>query len=58
MGIRAAHVLPVHDRHGHYSDRPVGCPCHPVTELLDGGGMLVLHNAWDKRELREAKAHA
>lgn len=56
MTVRAMHVYPVNDRHEHDTDKPSTCPCHPVTELVDGGGMVVLHNAWDKRTLRETKA--
>lgn len=56
MSIRVAHVVPVNDRREHDTDTPVACPCAPVFDFVDGGGIVVVHNAWDKRELREVKA--
>lgn len=54
--IRAVHVVPVNDRLEHPTDTPTTCPCQPVTDFIEGGGIVVSHNAWDKRELREQKA--
>lgn len=52
---QTVHVAPVHDLHPHDTDSGL-CDCHPSVEITDNGGRVVLHNAWDKRELRETKA--
>jgi hypothetical protein len=52
------HVVPIADLRDHPTDTPTTCPCRPVFDFVDGGGLIVVHNAWDKRELREHKATA
>jgi hypothetical protein len=58
MTVRAMHVVPNNDLREHPTDTPTACPCAPVFDFVDGGGVIVVHNAWDKRELREVKATA
>ena len=44
------HVLPVNDIKIHIEDTT--CPCDPMVEY-EGNEILVIHNAWDGRELLE-----
>ena len=45
------HIVPLNDikEHADGSD----CDCHPVLEEQGNGDFLCIHNAWDKREIRE-----
>jgi len=45
------HVYPVNDLHEHVLEG-TECPCHPRIEV-SGGGLLIIHNAWDFREVLE-----
>lgn len=42
------HVLPRNDTHEHVES--VKCPCNPKVE---NDGRLIIHNAYDKREILE-----
>jgi hypothetical protein len=44
------HILPVEDLEAHLEDDT--CPCRPTFESVLGG-RLVIHNAFDGRELVE-----
>lgn len=46
------HVYPLHDLAEHVLDGPY-CPCQPRVGYCDGLP-IIIHNAWDKREKREA----
>jgi hypothetical protein len=56
--VNVQHVEPINDLRPH--EDSALCPCHPNVAYVeqDGGvvGRLVIHNAFDKRELREGKA--
>lgn len=45
------HVTPVNDLKEHQDN--IKCPCNPKIEILDNGGMVVTHKAYDNRELFE-----
>jgi len=45
------HVYPLNDLQEHITDG-LDCPCDPTVEI-EGTGYLVVHNAWDKREIVE-----
>ena len=45
------HVVPVNDIKEHVEGDD-DCPCNPRVEYV-GSGYLVVHNAWDDRELLE-----
>lgn len=50
------HVYPLKDLHPHNLDG-VECDCNPKIEDYENGGTVVIHNAFDGRELMEqAKA--
>ena len=46
------HVVPVADMKAH-EERGATCWCHPVVKVFENGGLLVVHNAMDGRELVE-----
>lgn len=45
------HVVPVNDyvEHDHHGRR---CTCQPKADVVEGG-VLIIHNSWDGRELYE-----
>jgi hypothetical protein len=43
-------ILPINDLKEHEAD---GCHCGPRVEMCDNGDMMIIHNAYDKRELVE-----
>lgn len=45
------HVLPVNDLEPH-EEVGTACKCEPRVEFAEGG-MLVIHNAYDNREILE-----
>lgn len=46
------HVVPLNDLREHVDSR--WCPCHPsLAAAVEGPGIVVVHNAWDCRELTE-----
>jgi hypothetical protein len=47
------HILPKNDDKSH-KDIGLDCPCNP---RIDWNNMLVIHNAWDFRELKENKTY-
>ena len=44
------HIIPINDLHPHSEDDK--CECKPKVEVVDGG-VLVIHNAYDGREIYE-----
>jgi hypothetical protein len=51
------HVYPVNDLKEHDVESRY-CSCRPKLEEVEGG-MVVVHNSWDGREIREqAEDHA
>lgn len=48
------HVYPVGDIYEH--DLSPYCRCRPRVELGDGGALLFIHRAWDRREDDEQAA--
>ena len=44
------HVLPIDDLKEHTEDTV--CECHPKV-IFENGNMIIVHNAFDKRELKE-----
>ncbi len=47
------HVYPVNDARPHDTESGGTCECEPKVEFLDNGDTLVIHNAWDGREIIE-----
>lgn len=45
------HILPVNDLKPH-EEEGTTCECEPRVEFVEGG-MLVIHNAYDNREIIE-----
>lgn len=45
------HIYPLKDIWGHVTDG-VDCPCQPEV-IIEGGEMLVVHSAFDHREIVE-----
>lgn len=45
------HILPVDDVRDH--EESVDCPCEPEIQFMENGDLLVVHNAFDKREEQE-----
>jgi hypothetical protein len=45
------HVLPINDLEPHDEEGTI-CKCEPKVEFVEGG-MLVIHNAYDQREIIE-----
>lgn len=48
--MEIVHVIPLNDLVPHVCDEE--CPCLPRTEKA-GAGIVVIHNAWDLREIEE-----
>lgn len=46
------HVYPVNDARPHDTESGP-CDCGPVLKILGNGDSLVVHNAWDGREIFE-----
>ena len=44
------HVYPVNDLKPHDTDTPFNCECEPE---IDWANHIVIHNAWDLREVDE-----
>jgi len=44
------HILPTNDLEPH--EQETTCKCKPRVEFVEGG-MLVIHNSFDQRELEE-----
>lgn len=45
------HVKPVNDLSPHRDS--ADCPCRPRVEQVEGGGIVVVHNSFDGREITE-----
>ena len=45
------HILPVNDLEQHTEDST--CKCNPELQIIDNGDMMIVHNSFDKRELKE-----
>lgn len=52
MESEAWHIYPVNDLEEHDLEGTT-CKCGPKVEFPEDGGMLVIHNAFDLRELVE-----
>jgi hypothetical protein len=50
------HVLPLYDLKPHI-EIGVDCPCRPTIEAI-GANLLIIHNAWDNREVFEQAIEA
>jgi hypothetical protein len=48
-----SHVYPVSDTRPHNIEDGGQCDCGPKVEFLESGDTLVVHNAWDGREIFE-----
>lgn len=46
------HVVPVKDLAPHNSDSEI-CVCNPKIEIQENGNKLIIHNAFDHREIFE-----
>lgn len=46
------HIVPTKDLIAHKDDGSP-CDCCPMVEFLENGDTLVIHNAWDGREILE-----
>lgn len=42
------HILPVDDEQDHIDSST--CHCSPITEVLAGGDLLIIHSSFDGRE--------
>lgn len=42
------HILPINDSEPH--EEATTCKCKPKVEILEDGGMMVVHNSFDGRE--------
>jgi len=42
------HILPINDLVEHTEKST--CDCKPTAEIVEGGDMLIIHNAYDNRE--------
>lgn len=51
MSASTIHVLPVNDLKEHTETDD--CECHPRIEYVEGGGKVVVHNSYDRREFWE-----
>jgi len=45
------HVFPLNDLREHVTEG-VDCPCNPTVEVI-GASLLIIHNAFDNREVIE-----
>ncbi len=45
-------VVPLDDLYPH-DDYSPDCACNPKTEILEGDQLLIIHNAFDGREIFE-----
>lgn len=45
------HVLPIDDLKKH-SENSI-CECHPTSQILENGDILIIHNSYDGREFVE-----
>lgn len=52
-GGRPVHVYPVNDTREHVLDDAGLCPCLPTVLHVEGDDDLILHNAYDAREVGE-----
>lgn len=48
-----SHVSPTNDLRPHDLESGGQCECEPKVEFLENGDALVIHNAWDGREIIE-----
>lgn len=48
------HVLPINDINYHIED--IKCHCNPKAEEIENGNLIVIHNSFDGRELKEQEA--
>ncbi len=48
------HVAPIDDLKPHCTDCS-DCDCKPKIKKQNGGGTIVIHNSYDRRELFEEK---
>jgi hypothetical protein len=44
-------VIPLNDIYPHNDGKP--CHCSPRTETMANGGIVIIHNSFDGRELEE-----
>lgn len=51
---RRIHVLPKNDQHPH-TEEGYRCLCNPKLRL-ENDHLIIIHNSWDARELREEGA--
>lgn len=51
MGGMMIHILPLNDIKLHVENTI--CECKPNIEILNDGYIMVIHNAFDKREIIE-----
>lgn len=51
------HVYPIDDTYPHITEGGSGCPCKPTIEAVEGG-TLIIHNAYDGREMTERPVEA
>ena len=42
------HILPINDIKEHEEEST--CECYPCVKIVDGGDMIIIHNAYDGRE--------
>ena len=47
------HVVPHNDARPHDANNGGQCECSPVVEPQENGDFLVIHSAWDGREIFE-----
>lgn len=51
----AVHCYPLNDLQPHATDG-LPCPCGPTKETVEGGGVVMIHNSFDGREILEKAA--
>jgi hypothetical protein len=47
------HVVPINDLREHSIDARFPCECLPEEQFVEGGGVVIVHNSWDGREITE-----
>lgn len=52
MKPKNVHVEPLNDLMAHNTN-DIDCECNPKLEKQISGAYVVIHNAWDSRELKE-----
>ena len=46
------HIEPINDLDDHNTDG-IECHCNPKLQIQDNGGLVVVHNSYDGREMEE-----